>query len=574
MDQWPGANGVEGTSQADFVPPYASWLLSGHRSLWALRRHSTSRLRPLASLHVDPKTTIASAHRGPLCALDVDRFDESFAIVGGGDGRVSLFDLSLEVCRDPAECRPPTAAHVTVRHKKMSSAAHATAVTSIQWFPLDCGAFSTSSFDGLVKVWDTETFASVFEFDLGGSVYCCRMHPHGSIIAASTSTNTVRMCDLRTGGSTHAFTGHDRRVTAVDFSRANEYIFATSSLDKTIKLWDIRKSSKQAILRAFNCHLNSDCAEASTPAACETAHEIAAMSLRFLGCGTRIASVGADGSTRLWDAFTGHMLYNMPHGGSDWRSASYDIDVGCSDASTCQYDDVVFAPARREGQIAVHQLASTDAYGRAVVRCRDVSILTGHIKMVRGLRFLAARRLLLSAGTDGLLLLWRPGRTDTAPGPFTGEDPEEVIGLKRIAPLPINEDAWSDEDEERGTAGDAPGSRVVGGRSSPISRSERIRRVLDGAASASTFSPVCGGSDEAVDSARAARPRAFLPPIIQQMLEDEDRNRPPRPPRGATEPATVAVTRTVPRSSLVTSSMYDDDVISIQRRAKRPRNHA
>jgi hypothetical protein len=499
-----------------------------------------------------------------------------------------MFDLSRAVGRDPAEF---SAAAVTIRHKKISTAAHATAITSIQWFPLDCGAFSTSSFDGLVKVWDTETFASVFEFDLGGSVYCSRMHPHGNIIAASTSTNMVRMCDLRTGGSTHAFTGHDRRVTAIDFSRANEYVFATSSLDKTIKLWDIRKSSKQAIIRAFDCQLAPDLLSSSASSGSRVAHEIASMSLRFLGCGTRIASVGADGSTRVWDAFTGHMLYNMPNGGSDWRSASYDIDVGCSDASTCHYDDVIFAPARREGDILVHQLGSTDEYGRAVVRRRDVHVLSGHMKMVRGLRFLSTRRLLLSAGMDGLLLLWRPRRPGAAPGSFTGGDPEDEAvsaahGLKRKASSPSNEDAWSEEEEEEGEHAElGHDSRVGGSRASAPSRSERIRRVLDGAASMDPFALVngSGGLDASTEAGRVSagaterRPRAFLPPIIQQMLDEEDRSR-PRPSRSM-EAVVGRTSESTPLAGLATSSGgntsgNDDAVEVVQRRDKRSRKYS
>lgn len=69
------------------------------------------------------------------------------------------------------------------------------------------------------------------------------IHPDGLIAAQAISSpgdHLIRVWDLKERSNVHEFQGHSAPVTSVDFSQ-NGYYMATTSLDKSLRVWDLRK---------------------------------------------------------------------------------------------------------------------------------------------------------------------------------------------------------------------------------------------------------------------------------------------------------------------------------------------
>jgi len=63
----------------------------------------------------------------------------------------------------------------------------------------------------------------------------------GGAAALCRSDGAVAMLDLRVaGGNPAMFEAHDKKVFSVDFSPTQPWLLATASLDRTVRLWDVR----------------------------------------------------------------------------------------------------------------------------------------------------------------------------------------------------------------------------------------------------------------------------------------------------------------------------------------------
>jgi hypothetical protein len=103
--------------------------------------------------------------------------------------------------------------------------------------------FSTASLDSMLRLWDANYLdKEAVLFELG---YGINSHAFGqnSMIAVGTTGHHVRLCDMRTGGSSHALKGHRAAVYDVAWNPSNEYQLASCGADKCVKVFDIRKST-------------------------------------------------------------------------------------------------------------------------------------------------------------------------------------------------------------------------------------------------------------------------------------------------------------------------------------------
>lgn len=85
----------------------------------------------------------------------------------------------------------------------------------MQWYPRDAGAFLSSSFDGLVNVWDCNRFESVYTFNLDEMVYSFALSQHATshtLAAVACYGGSVRLCDLQGGTSAATLTAHEGDV--------------------------------------------------------------------------------------------------------------------------------------------------------------------------------------------------------------------------------------------------------------------------------------------------------------------------------------------------------------------------
>ncbi len=95
----------------------------------------------------------------------------------------------------------------------------------------------TSSWDGIVRLWDVASGKEVRQF-LGhsGSVFGAAFSPDGKYILSSGTDRTVRLWDVQTGQEVRRFVGHTNEVRSATFSPDGKYIL-TASNDGTARLW-------------------------------------------------------------------------------------------------------------------------------------------------------------------------------------------------------------------------------------------------------------------------------------------------------------------------------------------------
>ena len=131
----------------------------------------------ILSLQLCVQTEIRSPHisdKGAAC-LDCEGIEGRYLLCGGGDGRVSLFDLNNHT---PASSRADK-----IRCKNIISCSALSSNTTgtvqriscVQWYPTDTGLFVSGSMDGLVRIWDTNAFKVAAEFRIDDRVYSARM---------------------------------------------------------------------------------------------------------------------------------------------------------------------------------------------------------------------------------------------------------------------------------------------------------------------------------------------------------------------------------------------------------------
>jgi DNA excision repair protein ERCC-8 len=87
---------------------------------------------------------------------------------------------------------------------------HKGQITDVHWFPLDAGMFSTSSVDGHLKLWDANTMAIAHSFNFDIPIHTHAMPlsiASHCLIATGLDSNIIRLCDMKSGASTHSLSG-------------------------------------------------------------------------------------------------------------------------------------------------------------------------------------------------------------------------------------------------------------------------------------------------------------------------------------------------------------------------------
>jgi DNA excision repair protein ERCC-8 len=174
--------------------------------------------------------------------------------------------------------------------------AHSLGISDVGWFTFDSNIFSTASIDQSVKIWDSNTLDSVITWRMNSSVNCIAIPKNQAtplLIAVGMDERNIRMCDLKSGASTHTLKGHGGSVLATEWSPHDPNLLASGSSDGYIKYWDIRKASP--------CLKSLD----SSNGGGMKSHNGAVKGFCFTSDGLQLVSVGADKVIRLWDAYCG-----------------------------------------------------------------------------------------------------------------------------------------------------------------------------------------------------------------------------------------------------------------------------
>ncbi|KAK9446627.1 WD40-repeat-containing domain protein [Limtongia smithiae] len=154
---------------------------------------------------------------------------ENQIVVAAGDGSVKLFDITVN--------------DYPIRSWKE----HTREVFSANWNLVDKTTFCTSSWDGTIKIWSPARPKSLLTLQPRNAspscTYAAAYSPYNATLIASCSSDSyMRLWDPRVGAypinSLYAHAGAE--ILSVDWNKYRPEVLATASVDRTIKIWDIR----------------------------------------------------------------------------------------------------------------------------------------------------------------------------------------------------------------------------------------------------------------------------------------------------------------------------------------------
>ncbi|PQE33004.1 hypothetical protein CJF32_00001486 [Rutstroemia sp. NJR-2017a WRK4] len=249
----------------------------------------------------DPAEPKLWAHQTGVNALAIDRFDGKILLSGGADSSIKLWDL---------DHLPTGASNYTFRPTgtvPRTASTHKFGITHLSFYPFDSAAFLSSSYDHHLKLYSTDTLALSADFDLGSIVYTHALSPIAQhlLVACATQHPAVRLVDLRSGASTHALAGHQAALLSVVWHPGVEHVLASGSVDGSVRVWDIRKSSGCVGVLDLEDSRGVTAGGGRRGRDTAKAHMGAVNGLAWTDDGRFIVSAGHDERVRVWDAACG-----------------------------------------------------------------------------------------------------------------------------------------------------------------------------------------------------------------------------------------------------------------------------
>lgn len=441
------------------------------------RRHVSRFLQGDKELLSDPE--IISPHENAISSLAVDPILSRFVLAGSADATVSVYDLSrwgsegLQLVRTLSHSSSysymrfrPVARSIKVPFGLRSNnderaalqipSGHSAAITHVQWYPVDSGAFVSCATDGCILLWDTARMEPVLKvtpfaaelssFEDGepsatwGSAHWQPHGDHSLVACGSWFDSCVKLVDIRSGASSHQLTGHSLGITAVQWSPTHPCIVASGSNDKSIRLWDIRKSGSQACITVLGrdgaayqdiphppyqgdySHLRTYAAAVQkrkredrkrklgidsegrviavapnnfhqVQRLAVTSHHKHVAAISFLPGGQTLTSIGGEGDVLLWDLRQGPALMErrfVSSGGRPAATPNQRRAALCVDA-----DDGVIWVAHNSSILGFSLEGGTPKY-----------VLQGPLQHVTSLDKVRPEMTLISGSSDGMILSW------------------------------------------------------------------------------------------------------------------------------------------------------------------------
>jgi U3 small nucleolar RNA-associated protein 13 len=218
---------------------------------------------------------IVYGHEDIVMCVD-SSFDKSQIITGSKDHTAKVWDLNLN---------GPIGERVVLRDTLKG---HTGAVTAVATTKMSNEFILTASQDRTIKCWamgdKLESRYTIHAHDK--DIQSIDISPNDQYFVSCSLDKTIKMFDIKQGTLLGTFKGHKRGVWAAKFSPVDQVI-ASCSTDKTIKLWNIRDYS---CVKTFEGHLNT------------------VLDLSFLSMGMQLMSVGSDGLMKLWTIKTGELV--------------------------------------------------------------------------------------------------------------------------------------------------------------------------------------------------------------------------------------------------------------------------
>ncbi|KAG0741659.1 hypothetical protein G6F57_009320 [Rhizopus arrhizus] len=222
-------------------------------------------------------------HKGS-CRIASFSYDGRFAATGSNDASLKLLDVSKMQNRTGDSGDKPV---VRTLYD------HADAVNDLSFHPNGIVLASCSN-DQSIKLFDLSKSGvkRAFRYLQDASpVNSISFHPSGDFLLAGTKDSAVRVYDVRTlqcYTNSSAANVHQGSISQIRYSKTGK-IFATSSLDGSVRIWD---SVSSQCIKAF-----------------ENAHSGAAVSsVRISKNEKYVLTAGLDSTMRLWEISSGNVI--------------------------------------------------------------------------------------------------------------------------------------------------------------------------------------------------------------------------------------------------------------------------
>lgn len=431
-----------------FTSYSASFLLS--QTCLQSHRHLLHRVQRERVWQLQSSTQCEIRNNGPGVAhvLEIDGVDERFLLAGSTSGGLSIFDLEattnhhnnkkdVQIDEDEENTiTQPRKKKTVIKPLKQnmlrSQQGNIGLVSSVDWYPNDCGVFIASSVAGSVALFDTSSMEKVIGFDFPNhKVHWSRFRPNACarpLIATAISNGSITLCDLNSGDKAHTIHAHSSDAVLVDWHPSFEYLLVSGGSDSTVKVWDIRKGGTSTPVlaldwrqdyaykagkefdpvRMHNQGMSSNATPAfrhqlhSTKHHYGTAHEGLITSLRYSPCGQYLITTGNDRKIRTWVSQNGKLLpiNYEPH---VFSKMSFRLSIAHFGHSA---DDILVVPNKSQGEDEYTVNGKITLLPLHSGNGRPIKTLQGHFDSVETAVFRNSSQTLISSGGDGMILYW------------------------------------------------------------------------------------------------------------------------------------------------------------------------
>jgi WD40 repeat protein len=132
---------------------------------------------------------------------------------------------------------------------------HTQAVFGLEWINED--TIASGSNDLTIKIWSIKTAETKLTISTGEVVYSLKLLTNGFYLASGLETGKINIYDINNNGSLISIlVGHKIPYAVNDFILLSSDLLASSSSDRSIRIWNLTTNSTKFILQGHSLNVN------------------------------------------------------------------------------------------------------------------------------------------------------------------------------------------------------------------------------------------------------------------------------------------------------------------------------